>query len=140
MKSYTTRVDGLPVAQPRAKAVSFGGHARVYNPGTANLWKACVIQAIKQAKVEKLTGAVRMSIRFFLPRPKSHMNSIGLLKKNAPTCHTKKPDLDNLTKAVMDAATAAGAWGDDSQVCQTWASKLYAGDPYAEIIIQELEP
>ena len=38
-------VHGLPVAQPRAKAVAFGGRARVYNPGTANEWKACVIHA-----------------------------------------------------------------------------------------------
>jgi Holliday junction resolvase RusA-like endonuclease len=139
VKSYTITVEGIPVAQPRAKAVSFGGHARVYNPGTANLWKACVIRAIKEAKMEKLTGPVSMSIRFFLPRPKNHLNSVGMLKSSAPTYHTKKPDLDNLAKAVMDAATAAGAWVDDSQVCQQWVSKLYADESRAEITIKEIE-
>ncbi|MCL2139963.1 MAG: RusA family crossover junction endodeoxyribonuclease [Treponema sp.] len=38
----------------------------------------------------------------------------------------KKPDLDNLLKAVMDALTAAGAWKDDAQVRSIKASKHYA--------------
>lgn len=139
MKSYVFSVEGLPVAQPRAKAVSFGGHARVYNPGTANLWKACVIKAIKDAKVETMQGPVRLCVRFYMPRPKNHLNSVGLLKKNAPDHHTKKPDLDNLAKSVMDAMTAAGVWLDDSQVCSVYLEKRYCDNPRAEIIVKEEE-
>lgn len=30
--------------------------------------------------------------------------------------HTKKPDLDKLTRAILDAITSAGVWHDDGQV------------------------
>lgn len=39
--------------------------------------------------------------------------------------HTKKPDIDNLNKAVSDAITDIGLWEDDSQVYSISASKYY---------------
>ncbi len=41
--------------------------------------------------------------------------------------HAKKPDIDNLVKAVMDAMTFAGVWRDDSLVWNVHATKIYAG-------------
>jgi Holliday junction resolvase RusA-like endonuclease len=56
-----------------------------------------------------------------MPRPKS------MKKTAATTPHTKKPDIDNLLKAVMDALTDIKIWRDDSFVCLTHSSKWYAG-------------
>ena len=37
-----------------------------------------------------------------------------------------KPDVDNAAKLTLDAATAAGWWGDDAQVAVLTVEKLWA--------------
>jgi Holliday junction resolvase RusA-like endonuclease len=53
----------------------------------------------------------------------------------------KKPDLDNLLKAVMDSLTAIGAWTDDSRVVQVLGRKQYAtwAEPGAEVLIWTMD-
>jgi Holliday junction resolvase RusA-like endonuclease len=51
--------------------------------------------------------------------------------------HTKKPDADNLLKAVMDALTDAGIWQDDALVFRTEAAKWYASDETGARIVIE---
>lgn len=119
LKTFTFFVPGLPVAQPRTKATARKGtdgkfHGAVYTPSLANGWKATVALAARQAGVIPSLEAVEMKATFFFPRPKSHYRTNGTLKANAPKRHTKKPDRDNLEKAVMDAMKGI-AWIDDSQ-------------------------
>jgi Holliday junction resolvase RusA-like endonuclease len=148
MKSLTIFVPGLPVAQPRPRAVAIKGKARMYSPGTSNEWKACVIHALRA--VMKDGGAfpagvpLRCDLTFYLPRPKGHFGSgknADKLKASAPTRPTGKPDRDNLDKAVCDAITASGVWADDSQVTDGRIRKRYAGLGYGmtgcEITITE---
>jgi len=128
-------VYGTPIAQPRVRACIRGKHAGVYDPGTANEWKNNVMSCGTTAayrpdnatKFEIMTGPVRLTLHFYLPRPKHHSRSNGELKPTAPSWHTSKPDLDNLTKAVKDAITQIGViWADDSQVGISWSEKIYA--------------
>ena len=54
---------------------------------------------------------------------------------------TKKPDLDNLNKAILDALQDVKAIGDDSSVVFLHSYKSYIGKDEiegAEITIQEL--
>lgn len=122
-------IDGLPVAQPRAKATIRGKHAGVYTPKTADAWKACVILAYRRHAGEKIAeGAIRLRLTFDMPRPKSHFGTgkkAAELKPNAPRWHAQKPDSDNLGKSVMDALSAAGAWTDDAQVAELIISKRW---------------
>ena len=128
-------VSGVPIAQPRVKACIRGKHAGVYDPGTANEWKNKVMSCGTTAayrpeqstKFEVITGPVGLTLHFYLPRPKHHFRSNGELKQTAPWWHTSKPDLDNLEKAVKDAVTQIGViWSDDSQVCMSQKTKIYA--------------
>jgi Holliday junction resolvase RusA-like endonuclease len=48
------------------------------------------------------------------------------MKGEVPLPHGKKPDVDNLLKAVMDSMTTAGVWKDDALVYVTEAGKWYA--------------
>ena len=66
-----------------------------------------------------------MKLIFFLPRPKKHFKK-SELRPDAPYFHLKKPDFDNLAKAVSDALTILGWWNDDSQICDISIQKLYA--------------
>jgi len=112
---------GIPKGQPRPRAFSRGGKARVYDPGTAEGWKAQVALAAREAGLDgaMLDGPVSVRVDFFMPRPKR-------LKEGAPLDHTGKPDLDNLAKAVLDCLTQIGAWGDDAQVTELAMTKRYA--------------
>lgn len=128
-------VGGEPVAQPRARAVSFRGHARMYDPGTAKVWKGCVKRVVG-GEVGRIGGwsgwpagvPLRMELVFMLKRPKGHYGTgrnAGRLKGGLPGAPMGRPDLDNLAKAVMDALTDMGLWADDSQVVDLRVRKLW---------------
>jgi crossover junction endodeoxyribonuclease RusA len=83
--------------------------------------------AMKDTNTLPLVGAVSVVVTFFLPRPKAHYGAKGL-KTNAPVTCAKRPDLDKLMRSTLDALTAAGVHGDDSQVVHLTGAKMYA-DP-----------
>jgi Holliday junction resolvase RusA-like endonuclease len=121
-------IAGIPKAQPRVKAYVRGGHAGVYTPDSAEAWKQEVRrQATANAPESLMTGVVRVDLDFYLPRPKTHLDRHGVPKPKSPVWHCKKPDLDNLIKAVTDAITdTQKVWLDDSQICEITATKTYA--------------
>jgi crossover junction endodeoxyribonuclease RusA len=65
------------------------------------------------------TGAVLVELRFVMPRPASTP------KRSTPPA-VKRPDIDKLARAVLDAVSSAGVWKDDSQVTQLSAMKRLA--------------
>jgi Holliday junction resolvase RusA-like endonuclease len=117
---YQLFVKGIPKAQPRPRMAT-NGH--VYNPDTADAWKGEIKAAFMGCRRPAITEPVYLQVTFFMPVPKG-MN----LKKKDPRYmpHTKKPDTDNLLKAVMDALTEAGVLRDDAIVFKTEATKWYA--------------
>ena len=123
-------VAGLPKAQPRTKARAFGKFAQVYTPKVSDDWKMIVRNEARRAwnasgNHEPFAGPLCVNLTFHFPRPKGHLNSRGDLKPNAPHWHTTKPDRDNSDKAVLDALTNLGIWGDDKQVCDGCIKKIY---------------
>jgi Holliday junction resolvase RusA-like endonuclease len=66
-----------------------------------------------------LLEAVRITVVFHLPRPKKYQ------KAGLPVAHLTRPDLDKLTRGVLDALTGV-LWQDDAQVVELVAAKLYA--------------
>jgi Holliday junction resolvase RusA-like endonuclease len=133
-------IPGTPKGQPRPKAFSRGGHAGVYDPGSANEWKQNVRDAAKKvnAKVAHQTP-VRVHMEFQIARPKGHYGTgkkSGTLKSLAPIWHTGKPDADNLAKAVMDALNDCGFWPDDSIVCDLQVLKRYTDTRESGCLIQ----
>lgn len=75
-----------------------------------------------------LTGPIQVTMCFYLARPKYHFGTgknAHLLKPTAPTYVDKKPDGDKLVRAIFDALTSAGVYGDDAQVVIHHAEKRY---------------
>ena len=75
-----------------------------------------------------MTGPIVMDIAFFKTRPKSYAKSV---------LHwTKKPDIDNLIKLVLDALNGV-FYVDDAQVMRITASKQYDELARTEITIEQ---
>ena len=128
MNELRITVDGIPKGQPRARACIRGRHAGVYDPGTADDWKACVRAAAREAMGARsvIVDAVALTVVFAMPRPKAHFNKAGdVREKFALAQHVQKPDLDNLVKAVQDALTDVGVWRDDAQIVLINASRVW---------------
>ena len=127
MSSISFTVVGGPKGQPRPRAFVHAatGKARVYDAGTAEGWKSAIALAARPyLPSEPFDCPIGLSIEFNMPRPKRLMRKRD---PDGPLRHTAKPDLDNLTKAVMDALTAIGMWRDDALVSSQCVSKWYAG-------------
>ena len=92
---------------------------------------------LTQLPKEPLNEALIMQVKFYFKRPKSHYNSKGKLKMIAPTQHTKKPDIDNLLKFVLDALNKH-LYVDDSQVVSLTGKKFYADKEGIEISVRAL--
>jgi len=114
----------VPKAQPRARAsVTKSGKVRAYDPGTAEGWKSLVALAARDHLPESpIDGPLGINLNFLMPRPGGKCR-----KRPHPEDdrlpHDKKPDLDNLTKAVLDVLTQIGFWRDDSQIWRLTATK-----------------
>lgn len=118
------RVAGLPVAQGSMSAFVRGGRAIVTDQKGPKLkpWR----EAVRSTAVETvgpwqpITGPVRVVLLFALPKP----SSAPKRRRTWPT-GKRSGDLDKLTRAVFDALTDAGVWGDDSQVVDVRVVKDY---------------
>ena len=107
------------------------------NKGWQQMIAECAALELQRPGCEPFgSGPVVLTARFHLPRPKALQTKAKALR-DFP--HTKKPDLDKLTRAVKDALTGV-VWTDDSQVVELHATKHYCAAgmfPRAEIAIQE---
>jgi len=117
-------VAGHPKGQPRPRAVRRGAHAGVYDPGTADAWKSAVRDdALRNRPSQPMDGPVAVSLTFIIPRAKSRVRKATA---HLPLWHDGKPDADNLAKAVLDALTPLGFFGDDAQVVRLTTDKRSA--------------
>ena len=75
----------------------------------------------------------------YFPRPRAHYGTgrnANRLKDSAPLWHDKRPDVDKLARAVLDAITESGTLRDDCQVVALSARKRY-GPPGVAITLGE---
>lgn len=106
-------------------------------------WKALVadaavenIPSVNGAR-RLLQGPLKLSVTFYLPRPKGHFGARGL-KPSAPIYPTVKPDVTKLLRAVEDALTGI-VWRDDAQIVSQFAQKVYGEPARTEIHIATKE-
>lgn len=78
-------------------------------------------------------------------RPKNlleRFKKTGELKNDAKEermPYIKKPDVDNISKSILDGCTHAGIWRDDCLVCEQTVKKYFAAineSPHTEITIR----
>lgn len=128
----TFKVAGVPQTKGSAKAFYRPGMKApvVTNDNRKNKpWQAGVSAAAAEAFRGRpvIQNTVRLELRFYMPRPKSHFGTgrnANILKPSAPTAHDKKPDLDKLVRSVKDGLSKI-AYQDDALVSALFATKQY---------------
>lgn len=138
------RVDMEPIAQPRQRSRIVQPrdgepYVQNYTPAKHPVqnYKRCLQVAASRFSGQPLNGAIRCNVLFVFPRPQSR---VWKTKPMPREYHTKKPDRDNLDKAVLDALSGV-VWTDDSRVCDGRITKVIAAgneEPHVLITITPL--
>jgi Holliday junction resolvase RusA-like endonuclease len=133
-------IDIEPIPQPRHRVTSIGGRARTYLPvkHPVHKYKRAIAKAVQDWPKHAKGIPLSLELWFWLSMPASWSK-----KKQAAhlwKAHAQKPDIDNLTKAVMDAMSErvekltdatketmklAGVWQDDCQVADLTVRKRW---------------
>lgn len=132
-------VPGAPVAKGRPKFARRGAHVTTYTPENTERYENLVKMAARAAmrSVAPYAGPIRLIVHIGLPIPASwSMKRQGEAAAGAIGA-TKKPDADNVVKALKDGMNGV-VYVDDGQVVDLWISKRYARVPGVRIEAIEL--
>ena len=107
-----------------------------YTPAKSpvNEFKAMLKYAASQAfSGPPLAGPLSVSITFVFPRP---TNCVWKTKPMTRLPHVKKPDIDNLAKAVLDSLNNI-VWRDDAQIyAGTFRKVIASGDESPHVLVE----
>ena len=84
-----------------------------------------------------LEGDIDISIKAFYKIAKNDNKNIKAAKRAGEIKPTKKPDIDNVIKAILDGLNEV-AYKDDAQVVNVSASKYYSDEPRVEVIVSRI--
>lgn len=129
-------IPGKPISKGRPKFARQGNFIRTYTPEKTVNYENLVKLAWMQSGCDKLDGDISAKITAYFSIPKSVSK-----KRRAyliDTYYDKKPDADNIAKAILDALNGI-AYEDDSQVVSLEVIKVYNQEDKCDVILEELE-
>lgn len=128
---------GEPKGKGRQRYFRRGTFVGNYTPEKTRIAERSILaQALDSRPSAPLKGPVKIDIKFFMPIPKSVRKRLRPLMESETFPHTKKPDIDNLVKSVLDPLNTV-FWEDDRQIYCVSTSKCYGKIPRTEVIIEE---
>lgn len=87
------------------------------------------------APAQPIDGPLVLEFVAALPVPESDSKKKRAEKLAGLLPPSKKPDIDNVTKQLMDAMTRQGFWKDDVQVVELHCRKVYAQQGYIDVML-----
>ena len=127
-----------PTAQMRARHTSRGGFSRTYKSGKQVKNEDNLMYHLDDyVPDEPLQGPIFLFIVARMPIPKSYSKKKRQAAISNELKYTKKPDIDNLVKNLMDCMTTLGFWEDDKQVYNIHALKMYSENPGWSVELKE---
>lgn len=137
MTEITVRMAGIPQGSHKAfivKTKSGMNRAVVTNSNKASLYeeRIAIAEEYTHAEGERYDSKtpIALTIEFGYIKPKSKPKKVKHM--------TVKPDIDKLTRAVLDALTGV-AYEDDSQVVSLDVRKIYSESEYIKIGVNVYE-
>ncbi|OQS41144.1 RusA family crossover junction endodeoxyribonuclease [Chromobacterium haemolyticum] len=134
-------VPGAPVGKGRPKVSTRGGKfARMYTPEKTASYEGMVALAAQQAMAGRapLTGPADVRMLITLPIPASWSKKKQAAAIAGQVLPTKKPDADNVVKALFDGMNGI-VWTDDVQACDIVVRKRYGETPGVVVQVQEIQ-
>ncbi|AOI57417.1 RusA family crossover junction endodeoxyribonuclease [Burkholderia diffusa] len=132
-------VPGKPVAKGRPRFSRRGAHVHVHTPERTESYEGLVKFTAYTAMRGSVpfAGPVRLIVHIGVPIPGSWSQRRQREAAAGAIGATKKPDADNVVKALKDGMNGV-VYGDDGQVVDLWVSKRYATTPGVRIEAIEL--
>ena len=133
-------IDGPAVPQGRPRAVRAGTGVRMYDPPKSKAYKQMVAAKVRSYMkingIQTITGPLALHLTFYFKPPKSYSKKRIEAIRKREELFTKKPDLDNLAKSILDGMNGT-VFVDDAQVVHMSLQKEYADRDYVIAEITE---
>lgn len=133
-----------PKPQLRPRFARRGRGVMTYEDKDMKIWRRrCSGMVAEECLLDRLIdGPVRLSATFYISPPQYIVKA----KKNQPRLEkedievSKKPDLDNYVKALLDSISDSHLiWKDDGQVAEIYAKKVYSMNPRIEFEVERID-
>ena len=111
---------------------------RVYTPTRTKDYESLVEQyfLLKYPRYKTLEGRAKVTIVAYCEVPKSTSNTVKERMLGNSISPTKKPDIDNIVKIVLDSMNKF-AFKDDTQITKIEVEKLYGNEEKLYVRIEE---
>ena len=139
MFHVTFKVDGQPHGKGRPRFSRAGGFVKTYTDEKTKAYEDLVRLSARKSmgSSEPLKTALDAFIYISFAVPLSYSKKRKEACLNGLERHTKKPDIDNVVKAVLDGCDKV-IFENDSQIINLYVTKKY-GEPHVEVLIRETE-
>lgn len=127
-------VDGEPQGKARPRFTRGG---RAYTPKKTVEYERAIKSAFLAAGGTLTNLPVTVSINAYYKIPASATKKKTAQMMSGEILPTKKPDTDNIAKAVCDALNGV-AYHDDAQVCILHVKKIYSTEPSIVVTVTEI--
>jgi len=132
-------IPGQPVAKGRPKFARQGSFVRAYTPEKTATYENLVKLFATQAMSGRppIEGPVELWLDINLQIPTSWSKKRQRDAAAGLVAATKKPDADNVLKAVKDGMNGI-VWLDDAQAVKYRISKRYSTSPCVQVSVEQL--
>lgn len=133
---YEFEVPGTIKGKGRPRVNSYTG--MIYTPTTTKDYESLIEQyfLLKYPRFKTLEGRLAVNITATFNIPKSTKKSDREKMLQNEISPTKKPDIDNIVKIILDAMNKF-AFKDDTQITKLSVEKIYGEEEKVHIEIEE---
>jgi Holliday junction resolvase RusA-like endonuclease len=138
MISIMFTIYGHPIAKGRPRFSTRGKFPVAYTPEKTKTYESEVGMMAKAAMgaSKVLEGALEAFIYVTFPVPPSYSKKRTEACLNDVEKHTKRPDLDNVIKAVIDGMDKI-VFNNDSQITSIHSTKVYGEVAKVEVMVRQ---
>lgn len=133
IRMYEIAGECIPKGRPR-----FTKSGRVYTPTKTKQYEKKVQLNLQAQKAKPSDQPIKIDITIVKGYLKSWTKTQLEMAKNQTLLPSKKPDIDNYVKSILDASNRL-LFNDDGQIVELTARKVYGETPKVIIEVQNLK-
>lgn len=132
---------GEAVGKGRPRVSRRGNYVHTYTPEKTRAFEEAIrfefmAQNCEQMPVYPKEQSLKAAVLIGVSIPKSYSKKKQALCRDGVLVPAKAPDVDNILKAIFDSLQGA-AYENDSQIVVIVAEKMYAEEPFVEVMLDE---